>query len=113
MVNTSHLGSKERHPKFVDCAIPMLVGQMEQFGALKSRLIVKVVGGAEMTQAQRPHGALNIGPQNVEAVRNVLAELGLPLDGVDVGGSHGRTVRLDLDSGRLLVSTVGGAPREL
>jgi chemotaxis protein CheD len=110
---TSDGRSNEPNPKFVDCAIPMLLEEMEQLGALKSRLIVKIVGGAEMMTTKSPNGTLNIGPQNVEAVETVLAELGLPLRGADIGGTHGRTARLYLDSGKLLVSAVGGARREL
>ncbi len=105
--------SNEPNPKFVDCAIPMLVEEMEQLGALKSRLIVKIVGGAEMMKAHSPNGALNIGPQNVEAVETVLAALALPLRSAAVGGNNGRTARLYLDSGKLLVSAVGGARREV
>lgn len=105
--------SNEPNPKFVDCAIPMLLEEMKELGALKSRLIVKIVGGAEMMKAQSPNGTLNIGPQNVQAVETLLEELSLPLRSADIGGTHGRTARLYLDSGKLLVSAVGGARREL
>jgi chemotaxis protein CheD len=100
-------------PKFVDCAVPMLIERMIQFGALKSRLIIKIVGGAQMVNANGRIGVLNIGDRNVEAAKAALAALGLPLHGADTGGSHGRTARLYLSSGTLQVSTVGGVSREL
>lgn len=99
--------------KFVDWAIPMLIEEMKELGALKSRLIIKIVGGAQMVNAQGNIGVLQIGDRNVEATKAILAELGLPLHGEATGGKHGRTARLYLDSGMFCVSIAGGDTNEL
>ena len=105
--------SMEPSPKFVDCGIAMLLEEMEQLGAKRSRLIVKIVGGAHMIRTPGRDGLFNIGERNVKAARTVLADLGLPLRAADTGGRHGRTVRFYLDSGKLVVSAVGGVSHEL
>lgn len=105
--------SNERSPKFVDCAIPMLIEEMVQLGAIRSRLIIKITGGAQMVKAIGAVGVLNIGDRNAEVTKAVLADLGLRLHGADTGGTHGRTARLYLNSGQLLISIAGGTTHEL
>ena len=100
-------------PKFVDWAIPMLVAEMEQLGANRSRLVIKIVGGAQMVSTNGNIGVMQIGDRNVEAARAVLEKLGLPLFAEEVGGTKGRTARLSLDSGALSVSAAGGESHEL
>lgn len=111
---SSNEGRKNGYnPKFVDHAIPLLLEEMQQLGALKSRLSVKIVGGGRMILGQKPNNLLDIGDRNVQSTKAVLAELGLPLNGAETGGTHGRTARLYLDSGKLIVSAVGGSKHEL
>ena len=101
------------HPKFVDCAIPLLMKQMEELGAKKARLVVKIAGGAQMIKIDTATAIFDIGDRNVEMAKAVLAGLGVSLHGADTGGDRGRTVRLYLDSGKVVVSSVGGPSREL
>lgn len=82
-------------------------------GALRSLMIIKIVGGARMVSAASAAGVLHIGDRNVVATKTALANLGLPLRGGDTGGTHGRTVRLSLNTGQLLVSIAGGISHEL
>jgi chemotaxis protein CheD len=105
--------SDGRNSKFVDHAIPMLIEEMLELGAIKSRMIVKITGGGQMIATQSRNGLLDIGDRNVESTRAVLADLGLSVQADETGGTHGRTARLYLGSGKLLVSAVGGASREL
>ena len=100
-------------PKFADCAIPTLLDEMVQLGAAKSQIVIKIVGGAQMVNNEGKPRVLNIGDRNVEATKTLLAELGLPLKASDTGGNHGRTARLFLESGTLLVSEAGGVSNEL
>ena len=107
------LPSREPSPKFVDCAIPMLLDEMREQGAQKGRLVVKLVGGAQMTVVAKGNPLMNIGVRNLEAAKTALAELGLRVDAEETGGEHGRTVRLYLGSGKLMVSTAGGESFEV
>jgi chemotaxis protein CheD len=99
--------------KFIDEGIPLLVQRMEELGAAKWRTIIKIVGGAKLFATSGVSGTASVGEQNAEAARSVLAGLGLRLRGEDTGGGKGRTVRLHVRSGRLVVSTIGGGSHEL
>ncbi len=109
---------KEAHeiepgPKFVDYGIPLLVGQIEALGAARSRLKVKMVGGAQMVSTASANRIFEIGKRNVESAKATLKRMGLRLSGTDVGGSCGRTVEFHPDSGKILITTVGEGSREL
>ncbi len=100
-------------PKFVDCAIPMLMEEMVGLGAAKSRIAARLVGGAQVIDFHEKSRSLDIGGQNVQSAIAVLERLGVSLEAAETGGNKGRTVRLHAGSGRLLVSTLGGSEREL
>ncbi len=103
----------EPHPKFADAAIPMIIEQMQELGALKVRMAVKIAGGAQMVSTNGTIGVMNIGDRNVEAVTDALTQHGLDLRAADTGGNHGRTARFFVESGTVLVSKAGGTAHEL
>ena len=105
--------AREPSPKFVDCAIPMLLAEMSELGAQKGRLVVKLAGGAQMTAVADGNPLMNIGARNLEAARATLAAMGLRVQAEETGGEHGRTVRLYLGTGKLMVSTAGGESFEV
>ena len=53
------------------------------------------------------------GTKNVESVRTVLAEEAIRIDGEDVGGTKGRTVRMYVGTGTIQVKSVGGPAKEI
>lgn len=99
--------------KFVDTGIPLLLTEMERLGASRSRMTLKLVGGAKMITAPGVTAALNIGDRNVESAYATLARFGLRLAAEDTGGSRGRTVRLHVATGELVVSAAGEPGRRL
>jgi chemotaxis protein CheD len=101
--------------KFVDIAIALVLEEMQQLGAVRHRLRAYLVGGAQMLTSKgvAASAAASIGGRNIEAARTALAAHRLKVAGEDLGGSRGRTVRLDLDSGELLVAHTGEAGRAL
>ncbi len=113
IVLPSASGSSGPHPKFADSAIPMIIDQMQELGALKGRMVVKIAGGAQMVGANATTGTMNIGERNVEAVTSVLAQHGLEVRAADTGGNYGRTARFRVESGSVVVSKAGGAGHEL
>ena len=97
--------------KFVDLAVPLLLREMNAAGAVVRRLTADVVGGATMlTAATGRSGPDQVGPRNTLAALAALRAHGRPVRIEDTGGSHGRTVRLNVASGELEVLT-GGRPR--
>ena len=95
-------------PKFADIAVPELFEKLEKMGANPSRIEIKLVGGAHMTPIGGPGmEIMRIGDRNIEAVKAQLKQLGFKAIAEDLGGNNGRTVRLDVESGRVTVVTAG------
>ncbi len=91
--------------KFADTAIPHLLEMMVKMGAQKSSIVAKIAGGASLFNFKSESG--NVGDKNIEAVRIKLKELGVSIVFEDVGGKHGRTMRLFVDTGEVTISTAG------
>lgn len=95
-----------RLAKFVDAAIRLMVEELLSQGAARGSLTARLVGGANMFEPLYTPAEDGIGARNVRMARATLQALGIPLLAEDVGGSHGRTVEFDLESGRVMVRSV-------
>lgn len=95
---------------FADTGIPALFHAAYAKGAEKKRLIVRLVGGAQVMDSK---GVFNIGKRNHLACRKILWAAGVMVHGEAVGGTASRTVRLEVATGRLLWTTSGGTGQEL
>jgi len=93
--------------KYADTAIPDLIDELERLGARRSALRAKIVGGANMFNTKGTSFVDTIGDRNIEAVRHVLAQLGIPLVAEDVGANYGRTVYFQLQDGKVRVQSLG------
>jgi chemotaxis protein CheD len=89
---------------FVDTGVPRLFHAAYNLGADRSRLVVKVAGGAQLLDQQ---GIFNIGIRNFAALEKLIAQNGLKIHSADTGGLSSRTVRMDLTSGNVTVKTPG------
>lgn len=90
--------------KFADEGIHELMNQMREQGARPADLIAKIAGGARMFGPSS--GKMDIGQQNVEAVRESLAQEGIRLVAQHTGRNYGRTILFYAENGRLEVNTV-------
>ncbi len=95
---------------FVDSGVPRLFHAAYNLGADRSRLVVKVAGGAQLLDGQ---GIFNIGSRNCEAFKKLIAQQGLRIHSEDTGGMASRTVRLDLNNGDMTVKSPGANPYPL
>ncbi|WP_372994042.1 chemotaxis protein CheD [Lutispora sp.] len=93
--------------KFADTGISKLLNDMIVMGAKKSRIISKVAGGAQMFNFNDSSDIMRIGARNVQAVKETLKNLNIPLISEDTGGSYGRTIEFYSETGMLLVKTIG------
>jgi len=100
-------GGKAPPAKYADIAVPAAVAEAARLGGQPSRLVARMAGGARMFPVAGLNGTLDIGARNIEAVRAALAAAGIRLIAEDTGGSYGRTVQFFIDTGHLVVSTVG------
>ncbi|OGX68576.1 MAG: chemotaxis protein CheD [Paenibacillus sp. RIFOXYA1_FULL_44_5] len=99
--------------KYADTAIPELVEQMSKLGASNKRLTAKMAGGAQMFAYCANSDTMRIGARNVEATKNQLNKLSIPILAEDTGGNFGRTIEFYCESGVLLVRSVQQGDKEL
>ncbi|NLO38302.1 MAG: chemotaxis protein CheD [Ruminiclostridium sp.] len=93
--------------KFADTGIRQLCELMLESGCRKGSIIAKIAGGAQMFSFSQGSDTIRIGQRNVEATREVLRELGIPIVSDDTGGNYGRTIECYSDDGRMMVRTIG------
>ncbi|MCX7680734.1 MAG: chemotaxis protein CheD [Anaerolineae bacterium] len=97
-----HSSGNHLSPKFVDQGIQLLLDELERYGAKKRRLIAQLCGGAQVLQANG-FDHMNIGSRNVDVAEAMLSQEGIRVAAQDTGGSSGRTVRLFIADGRVVV----------
>jgi len=102
--------SGRRH-RFADLAVPDLVEMMVAAGAGRHRMVAKIAGGSAMFKGDS--GMDTIGARNAAAVIEQLGKCGLSVKAADTGGSHARTIELQLDTGVLLVRSYSFGMREI
>lgn len=89
--------------KYADTGIETLLLDMERSGAERERVRAKVAGGSDMLDFSE--NGSGIGVRNMRQTESTLDDLGVPLVSEDVGGDHGRSLRLDGASGDLTVKS--------
>ncbi len=92
--------------KFADSAIPLLVTDMENGGAKRSRMAIKIAGGARMLRGVQSGTILDIGERNLIAVNEAINKLGLRIHTQDTRGNWGRCFWLYIATGLTRVKTV-------
>jgi len=63
-------------------------------------------GGAHMFSFINTDSALNVGQKNIDMARAIMKNLNLKIIVEEVGGTFGRTIELDTETGKVLVKTV-------
>lgn len=90
--------------KFIDGGLQAFFDGFARHGGRPRHAQIKGVGGAAMLSLGT--GGLEIGRRNAEAIAAGLAALGLKLHAHSFGGTNGRTVQLEVSTGRLLVKSL-------
>ncbi len=101
------------HGKYVNSGIENLLAAMTKAGALQNRIVIRVVGGANMLIAPGLTSSFDIGTRNVEKARSTFLRLKLKVLVEEVGGHTGRTVRVYVADGRVTVRVVGEKEHEI
>jgi len=92
----------QRDPcRYADTAIPAFFKTAYRLGALKRRLKVVVAGGSNLMD-ENTH--FDIGQRNYLAARKLFYRNNVLIDFEDIGGGSYRTVRLELNSGRTIIT---------
>lgn len=93
--------------KYADTGICETLRQMESKGAVRSRIVAKIAGGARMFVTPGGSNLGNIGQRNIESTHMILKREGIRLLREDVGGSVARTLLFDVASGQACVRSYG------
>lgn len=104
----NHFLSPEIHdleyatPRYGNVATAALVNVMREAGSQDENLVAQIIGGAS------PAGAppSDLGVRNVEAARSVLKRKGILIISEDVGGTMGRKIVFDTETGRSITLKV-------
>lgn len=114
VVLPSSNGRKIDNPgHYADIAIPLLVERLIKAGALKYSTIYKLIGGAQMSTAPGHEDTFKTGEKNALAVKIALQEARMLVAATDLGGNKGRSVRLYVSNGKVVVRTAGLTTAEL
>ncbi len=86
--------------KYATYAVPVLVKELRKNGAISIK--AKIAGGANMFP-ELHNAVLDVGAENVAAVKKLLEDLGIPVVAEDVGGNRGRSVFFDPETAVMTV----------
>lgn len=89
--------------KFADTGTELLIEELEATGASSRNMEAKIAGGSDMLDFSE--GGSGIGDRNVKQVKATLEAHNISLVGEDVGGDHGRSVRLKAATGDFIVKS--------
>ncbi len=93
--------------KYIDQGVPLLVEKLLSLGAQRHRLAATLCGGAWMLDGAGGSGQTHIGALNVQAAQAALQAERIRIKAHATGGSTGRTVKLLLADGTVMVKTMG------
>lgn len=103
--------AQERPGMFADTGIPLLLKGMSKLGYNgNGKMTVKVAGGAAIMD---PNNTFNIGRRNILAIKKVLWKYKLGARAEDVGDTISRSVTVDVDSGKVMLSSPGRGEWEI
>jgi chemotaxis protein CheD len=100
-----------RRGRFADLAVPTLLEAVLDAGARRIGMEAALVGGAHMFGFGSAQ--LDVGARNEAVVREALAAARLPVRAAATGGDTGRTVRVRVGAGDVLVRAAQGADEEI
>lgn len=111
--DSTKIKNNENIAKFADTGIEELMHRVIALGATRKNLVAKIAGGAQMFAFKTDNDMLRVGDRNVEATKNKLKELQIPIIAEDTGKNSGRTIEFYPETGELLVKSVGKTPYKI
>ena len=85
--------------KFADTGLPLMLKDVLALGA--------------MFAFQNATDIMRVGSRNAEAAKKILKAQGIKIIGEDTGGTYGRTVSIDLNTGVYKVKTIDKGEKEI
>lgn len=107
MLPTANVAGVDNPYKYADTGIRETIRRMSTFGAVPSRIVAKIAGGAKMFELKGGGNLGNIGQRNEESVKIILRQEGIRLLGDDTGANYARTMLFDVSKGSVIIRTYG------
>lgn len=98
--------------KYADTGIPMFISAMEDLGATRFSMEVKLIGAAHMFPSINEM-SINIGEDNVRIAKEILKKHFVRIVAEDIGGVIARTIQLFINSGKVLIKFTDGSIKTL
>lgn len=105
--DSTKIKNSDKVAKFADTGIDALIEKMVSAGAKRSNLEAKLAGGAQMFNFQNTMTVIRVGDRNVEACKEKLTQLKIPILAEDTGENYGRTVIYYPEDGKFVIRAVG------
>lgn len=97
--------------RYADTGIPLLINAMKRLGSpVKRNTIVKLAGGASMLDLKE---TFNIGKRNILATKKILWKHNLLITAEDIANTISRTVTINVDSGKVILTSPGRSKWEI
>ena len=110
--DSTKITKNENIAKFADTGIAETLMLLQ--GANRKRIVAKIAGGADMFGgANVSKSTFRVGASNIEAAKENLKKLGIPLVAEDVGKNYGRTVIIRSEDGAFVIKSVGKPIKEI
>jgi chemotaxis protein CheD len=98
--------------KYADTAVPALAKEIKKLCKSEAHLYAKIAGGANMFPSLK-NNMLNIGAKNIDAVKIALNKDKIKLIAEDIGGTQGRRVNFNIETGVAIVRKINGETMKL
>ena len=92
--------NRNRRAMFIDTGMEDLLKEMQGAGANLEALEFKIFGGAQVLGADR---FFKVGGKNIQAIEAWVSEHNLNVKAMETGGNLNRTIRFQINSGRVKV----------
>lgn len=97
--------------KFVACVIPEMLRRFKRLGIWPDELEIKMFGGADMLVVKKGSWSGEngrVGRKNILMARELVQNNNLKLKNADVGGTLGRKLFFDTETGEVLLKRLSG-----
>ena len=97
---------------FADTGFTALLEAMKLVSCIQNHknFLVKMTGGAQVLD---PNNTFNIGKRNELALKKILWHHGMGVQAEDVGGHISRSIAVDVDTGRVVITSAGRGSWEI
>lgn len=98
-------GNGLQSPKYGNIAIHRLVEGMLNIGCKAKNIEAKIFGGGNVIDTVS-HEDMMVGRKNIIIAKEILKEYEIPIIASDVGGSRGRRILMNSDTGKVMLKYI-------